>query len=258
MAAKGRSIFIKFILKVVNKSGHGGFFLDKPYELIVGDEKIDLKGKWKYKLGTEMPPLAPQTFIRWKPTGLYNAMLHPLFNYKIKGAIWYQGEANTRDPQEYEELFPALIKTWRAGFGQGDFPFLFVQLPNFMKTDEEPTKSNWAALREAQRRTLSVPNTAMAVAIGVGEWNDIHPLNKKDIGKRLALAAKKLAYGRDDLVYSGPLFESMKIKGKKAILSFSNVGSGLVAEHGITKATGNNCVNFGVAVSNEWVILKVW
>jgi sialate O-acetylesterase len=215
-------------IRVINNAGRGGFVEDKPYDLVAGNDRIDLSGEWKYRLGTEMEPLKGETFIRWKPLGLYNAMLAPLLSYSIKGVIWYQGEANTKDPVEYRKLFPALIKDWRKNWKQGDFPFLYVQLPNFMEVKPEPSESNWALLREAQLQTLSVPNTAMAVTIDIGEWNDIHPLDKKDVGKRLFVAAEKIAYGIDSVTYSGPVYQSMKIDGERIILFFDHVDGGLV------------------------------
>jgi sialate O-acetylesterase len=121
-----------------------------------------------------------------------------------------------------------MIGDWREHWKQGDFPFLFVQLANFMQTTSEPVESNWAALREAQRRTLNVPNTAMAVAIDVGEWNDIHPTDKKTVGERLALAAEKLAYHEKNVVYSGPSIKSATVQGNKIIITFTNIGKGLV------------------------------
>jgi len=214
------------VVRVINERGNGGFVPDKPYELIVERDTIDLKGNWNYRVGTRMDPLESQTFIRWKPMGLFNAMISPLLNYRIKGVIWYQGESNTGRPEEYRELFPLLIKDWRSRWRQGDFPFLFVQLANYMAATEQPTESNWAMLREAQLKSLSVPNTEMAVTIDIGEWNDIHPLNKKDVGERLAATACKVAYG-EDVVHSGPVYESMKVDGNKVILSFRNIGSGL-------------------------------
>ena len=220
------------VVRVINERGRGGFVVDKPYELVVGNEMIDLTGNWYYKLGAELEFLRGQTFIRWKPTGLFNAMLAPLLNYRIKGVIWYQGEANAGRPVEYRQLFPALIEDWRNNWNQGDFPFLFVQLPNFMEPKPEPSESHWALLREAQLNTLSLPNTAMAVAIDIGEWNDIHPLNKKDVGQRLALAAQKVAYGDENVVYSGPIYESMKIDGNKILLTLSHIGGGLMAQGG--------------------------
>lgn len=224
-------------VRVVNSSGRGGFFPDKPYQLIIDKDTIDLKGEWQLKLGATMDPLGSQTFIRWKPLGLYNAMIHPLLNYRIKGAIWYQGESNTapNKAMEYRKLFPALITDWRKNWKQGDFPFLFVQLANFMEAKDQPSESNWALLRESQLKSLSVINTGMAVIIDIGEWNDIHPLNKKDVGKRLALAARKLAYKEKNIVYSGPIYKSMRIKGNTIELSFNHAGSGLIAKGGELK-----------------------
>lgn len=217
----------KIVVRVINSSGRGGFIPDKPYELIVEGDTLDLKGSWDYRLGAEMPSLPGQTFVRWKPLGLFNAMIHPLLRYDVKGVIWYQGESNADQPEEYSELFPALINDWRENWQQDELPFLFVQLANFMESSDEPTESGWAELREAQRKTLEVPNTGMAVAIDIGEWNDIHPLNKKDVGERLAASAFSVAYNEDDVVQSGPLFESLEVQENKLILSFEHTGSGL-------------------------------
>jgi sialate O-acetylesterase len=149
--------------------------------------------------------------------------------------VWYQGESNTDRAAEYSDLLTTLINDWRTHWNEGNFPFLIVQLPNFMEAKKEPSESDWALLREAQLKTLSVPNTGLAVAIDLGEWNDIHPLDKKDVGKRLVLAAQKIAYGDNKVVYSGPIYKSMKIEGNKIILSFTNIGSGLVAKGGELK-----------------------
>ncbi|MFZ6033412.1 MAG: sialate O-acetylesterase [Melioribacter sp.] len=230
-------------VRVISNIGDGGFVPDKQYELVLKDTTIDLKGYWKYKTGAVMPPLESQTFIRWKPGGLFNAMLAPLFNYKIKGVVWYQGESNADRPVEYRRLFPALIKDWRNNWHQGDFPFLFVQLANFMEPDSAPSNSNWALLREAQTKALDLPNTGMAVTIDIGEWNDIHPLNKKDAGKRLALAAMKIAYGEDP-VFSGPVYKSMRIEGNKIIIDFSHTGGGLVCK-------GNQLKHFAIAGADK-------
>jgi sialate O-acetylesterase len=219
-------------VRVINNSGRGGFVTDKAYELIVGSETIDLKGNWKYKLGAKMEALPGQTFVRWKPVGLYNAMIAPLKSYPIKGVLWYQGEANTKKPSEYEPLMKTLISNWRLLWKQERMPFLLVQLPNFMEPKIEPAESNWAALRQQQLNTLKVPNTGLAITIGLGEWNDIHPLNKYDVGKRLALQARKLVYGDKNLTASGPLFQSIKQNGNKLILSFSDIGTGLQIKNG--------------------------
>ena len=125
-----------------------------------------------------------------------------------------------------------MINDWREKWGEGNFPFLFVQLPNFMEAKSEPSESNWALLREAQLMTLSLPETGMAVTIDIGEWNDIHPVDKKDVGDRLALAAEKIAYGENNIVCSGPIYKSMKVKVNKIILTFDYVGSGLMAKGG--------------------------
>ncbi|MBA7470442.1 hypothetical protein ES707_05728 [subsurface metagenome] len=162
------------------------------------------------------------------PAGLYNAMIAPLIPYGIGGAIWYQGESNASRAYQYRKLFPAMIKNWRNDWGQGKFPFLFVQLANFMAVDTEPADSMWAELREAQLMTLDLPNTGMAVIIDIGEANDIHPKNKQDVGKRLALWALAGSYGKK-LVYSGPIYKSMKIEDDKVILYFEHVGGGLIA-----------------------------
>ena len=227
LLVEGKNIIV---VRVVSNAGRGGFVLDKPYKLSAGGQTIDLKGEWQYKLGATMDPLPGKTFIEWQPTGLYNGMIAPLLNYTIKGVIWYQGESNAGRPLEYQKLFPAVIADWREKWNQGDFPFLYVQLPNFMEAKDQPSESNWAELREAQLKTLSVPNTGMAVAIDIGEWNDIHPLNKEDVGKRLALAAERVAYGDKNVVYSGPIYKSMKIDGNKIIITFTNIGGGLAAK----------------------------
>jgi len=247
----GRNIIV---IRVINNSGRGGFIRDKPYKLSTKQRTIDLKGPWQYKLGAVMEPLPGKTFIRWKPLGLYNAMIAPLLNYRIKGVIWYQGESNTGKPFEYHRLFAALMADWRAKWNQGDFPFLYVQLANFMEAKDNPCESNWAELREAQLKTLSLPNTAMAVTIDIGEWNDIHPLNKQDVGKRLALAARHLAYGEEEVVYSGPIYKSMKIDGNKIILTFTHTAGGL------TTRTGDELKHFAIAGTDKrfiWAKAKI-
>lgn len=219
-------------VRVINNSGRGGFVTDKPYELIIGDKTIDLKGNWNYQLGSKMLPLPGQTFVRWKPVGLYNAMIAPLKNYPLKGILWYQGESNTKNPSEYLGLMETLIETWRTELQQEKLPFLVVQLTNYMDPKPEPQESNWAALRQQQTNLLRVANTGLVVTIDLGEWNDIHPLNKYDVGKRLALQARKLVYGEKKLIASGPLFKSVKKEGNKVIIDFSEVGTGLQIKNG--------------------------
>lgn len=218
---KGKNVIV---VRVISNSGKGGFIKDKPYELKIDSEVIDLKGVWKMKLGCTMPLLQGQTFIRWKPMGLYNAMIAPLADYTKKGIVWYQGESNCDKPEEYRHLLPALINDWRTHFGQLNLPFLYAQLPNFMEPKPQPSESNWAQLRESQLLTLSVPNTGMAVTIDAGEWNDIHPLNKKVVGVRLAKLAQQLAYKNRTIGPSAPKYKSMKIKGAQIELTFSKPG----------------------------------
>ena len=219
------------VVRVVNNSGKGGFVPDKQYELTTVTDTIDLKGLWKYNTGITIQPLPGPIFIRWKPTGLYNAMIAPLTNYAIKGALWYQGESNADRPGDYANLMLTMIEDWRAKWQRGNFPFLYVQLANFMEAKSMPQESSWAALRQQQLNNLSIPNTAMAVIIDIGKWNDIHPENKKDVGYRLALLARKNVYGEKSLVASGPLYQSMKVNGNKVVLNFNNTGNGLVAKN---------------------------
>lgn len=175
-----------------------------------------------------------------RATVLYNGVIAPLQPFAIKGAIWYQGEQNAARAHQYRTLFPAMIEDWRRTWGQGDFPFLFVQLPNYLtdksKPDHppEPEASAWAELRDAQRLALSAPNTGMAVTIDLGDPREIHPKNKQEVGRRLARQALSLAYGQS-VSSSGPLFRSMTIAGSEAHLQFYHVGSGLVARGGELK-----------------------
>ena len=224
------------VIKVTNSAGKGGFVPDKPYCLFAGSDTIDLKGYWQYKVGEVYSARAftgggGGINAQNQPASLYNAMVAPVINYSIKGILWYQGESNESRPGEYAELLKTLIGDWRNKFRNPNAPFIYAQLPNYMDVNYSPSESNWAILRESQLKALSVPNTAMTVNIDLGEWNDIHPDNKKDVGERMALAARKIAY-KDSVVYSGPLYRNYTIEGNKIIISFSNVGSGLVTNDG--------------------------
>lgn len=249
-------------IRITSYSANAGFVKDKRYALLLGeglfgDEQIDLKGEWKYQIAARADSMQPTTTLHYLPSSLFNAKLAPALPLKIKGVIWYQGESNVdradaqgvhRQPggqcadescaastSEYRYLFADLIHDWRAQFKQGDFPFLFVQLANFLPAYATPTESKWAQVREAQRQTLALKNTAMTVAIDVGEWNDIHPLDKQTVGERLALSANKLAYGKKSLLASGPALKKVSSKGHKLVLSFADVGKGLEARGGELK-----------------------
>ena len=229
---KGKNLFV---IRVTNTAGKGGFVPDKPYCLFAGNDTIDLKGTWQYKVGEVFiprPPAGPFGIAAQnQPAALYNAMVAPAIQYAIRGFCWYQGESNAGRPDEYAQLQIAQVNDWRNKWGLGTLPFLYVQLPGFMDYNYLPSETNWAKLREAQSKALILPNTAMAVAIDLGEWNDIHPDNKKDVGERLALAAMKLSYG-EELVCSGPQYQTAVIDGNKIIIQFSHTGSGLVTNDG--------------------------
>lgn len=222
------------VIRIINYAGKGGFVPDKPYSLIANGDTIDLKGTWQYRVGSVFSPYQnsiPGFSYEYQPTALYNAMIAPLLNYTIKGFLWYQGEGSINEVSEYGKRLTTLINDWRDKWQEGNLPFLYVQLPNFGDMQYKPVESSWAELREEQLKTLSVPNTAMAVAIDLGEWNDIHPDRKKEVGERLALAAEKLAYG-ENIVYSGPIYQSSTIDTNKIKITFTNVGSGLITNDG--------------------------
>lgn len=178
------------------------------------------------------------------PTVLYNSMISPIVRYAIRGVIWYQGESNRDRAYQCRTLFPALIKSWRRAWGQGNFPFLFVQLANFGRVRSKPGGSRWAELREAQAMALSVPKTGMAVAIDIGNAKNIHPKNKQEVAIRLVLNALHIAYGKN-LAYSGPIYRSMRIEGSKIVLNFNHVDGGLSAKG------GNRLKGFAIAGANE-------
>lgn len=218
------------VIKVTDTGGGGGMNGRKDQMFLeVGEKKIPLNGEWNYKASVltadfGITETGPNVF----PSQLYNAMIAPLTPFGIKGVIWYQGEANANRAFKYRSLFPSLIMDWRKKWGY-DFPFYWVQLANFMATDDLPSESAWAELREAQSKTLSVAHTGQAIAIDIGETNDIHPRNKQDVGYRLALAALKETYQKN-IVFSGPSYESMRLDGTTIRLSFKNLGSGLVGK----------------------------
>lgn len=229
-------------VRVFSNIYHGGFIgTPSQMRLFPSDDKkaeaISLAGIWKYDLEANfglVPPAPPPPLGNGNqnsPYMLYNNMIKPLLPFGIKGAIWYQGCSNVDRAKQYRKLFPLMIKSWRKSWKQGNFPFYFVQLANYQPYKHLPEESTWAELREAQTMTLSLPNTGMAVIIDVGEANDIHPRNKQDVGLRLALASLAKDYGYKNMVYSGPLYKSMKVEGNKIRIKFDHVGGGLVV-HG--------------------------
>lgn len=202
---------------------------------------FNLAGGWMAKAEYELPaldaqklasapqppanPITPQNVAGC----LFNGMVNPILPYAISGAIWYQGESNAGRAVQYRTAFPLMITDWRRQWNQGDFPFYFCQLANFLPKKTEPGDSAWAELREAQSMTLGLPNTGQAVLIDIGESVDIHPRNKKDVGERLALIALAKDYGKS-IPFSGPVYDSMRIENGKAVLSFQSADGGLVAK----------------------------
>lgn len=218
----------ELIICMINNVGAGGFIseADKIF-CTTSTGNIPLAGEWVYsrtsKVGREAGP-------NDYPSLLYNAMIAPLTGYPIKGFLWYQGESNASNAYLYRTLFPNMITDWRNAWKQSDLPFYFVQLANFRQPVEQPAESDWAELREAQHRTLSLPNTGEAITIDIGEANDIHPRNKQDVGYRLALNALAKTYGKN-VEYSGPEYVSMKIDGNRIVLTFKNTAGGLTIKN---------------------------
>lgn len=218
-------------IRLTADSHDGGFISDKPYRMSNDEINVDLRGEWKYKVGQDLKLLeqAKKQLPNLASMGsrLYNGMIYPLRDYQVKGVIWYQGESNAGDAN-YGKYLKALVSNWRTTFQKVELPFLLVQLPNYApKSVKPPVESGWARVREAQLQTaLEVPKTALTVTYDLGEWNDIHPLNKKDLAYRLFLQARRSVYG-EQLVSEGPLYKNMKIDGNKIVLFFHPSAGGL-------------------------------
>lgn len=218
-------------IRVVDTGGGGGLHgSSESMYLQCTTRKVRLAGSWKEKI--DLVFLDSKYADNQIPGMVYNKMIHPLLNFPISGVIWYHGEANAtnlKDALEYKILFSDLIKGWRSEWITKDFPFLYVQLPNFRKPQDKPSESLWAVLRESQSEALKIPNTAQAVIIDIGDAKSVHPLNKKEVGYRLSLAAEKLKYGKN-IEFSGPVYKSMEIKENKIILNFDHIGNGLLVK----------------------------
>jgi len=221
-------------IRVIDTKFAGGLWSEKPVRMELewvgaeGEKPLPLAGTWRYKVGAALTPAPRRPSYPGLPTALYNGMIHPMVPFAIRGAIWYQGESNNGDGMLYYEKMKALIGGWRKVWRQGEFPFYFVQIAPFGRYAAGNLPRFW----EAQAAAMSIPNTGMAVTIDVGDLQDIHPKNKQDVGRRLALWALAKTYGDDKRVYSGPMYKSMSAEGGKVRIRFDHVGGGLASRDG--------------------------
>ncbi|MCC9064555.1 sialate O-acetylesterase [Flavobacterium piscisymbiosum] len=241
-------------IRVFDGAGNGGVYGDENFTLKSGKETISLAGDWKYNIGADIKDLPAKPYLAQgqnRPSAIYNAMIAPLIDYKIKGVIWYQGESNAERAHQYQKLFPLLINDWRDKFKDKNLPFFFVQLANYKQQKEQPGDSDWAELREAQFKALKLSNTGMAVTTDIGNGEDIHPKNKQDVGGRLASIALAKVYNTK-IDYSGPLYKSYNIKGNTVTVDFDfnkNI-----------KARDDTLKGFSIAGSDQkfyWAVAKV-
>ena len=246
---KGKNVLA---VRLIVNQNIGAFVTDMPYFIKSNNELLPISGTWKYRIGSSIRALPPATFFQYKPTGVYNGMIYPLRKFNIRGALWYHGESNTEYPYDYKELFEAVIKDWRATWNCGDFPFFYVQLANYCPWRLEPDISGLARLREEQRKAMDIKNTGMAVTYDVGEYNDLHPQNKKAVGERLSLWAQNVVFG-EAVVCSGPIYDHKEIIGSRVRLYFNHIGKGLTAKNGDLK-TFTICSKNGQYVPAKAVI----
>jgi sialate O-acetylesterase len=235
-------------VRVWDRGGEGGF-MGPAAEMSLGpadaERPLSLAGDWRFERERTRPSQPqPPGLHQNLPSVLYNGMIAPLVPYTIAGATWYQGESNTGRAGQYRALLGSMIEDWRSQFGVGAFPFLIVQLAPYLAIDPEPRESDWALLREAQARVArEVPKTALVVITDVGDEKDIHPTRKQPVGERLALAARQLAYG-EKIVASGPTLRAAVVEGNSIVVSFDNVGKGLVVR-------GPKLTGFAIAGRDE-------
>ena len=177
-------------IRLISNNGYPHFVKEKPYKIVCGNEEVSLQGEWKYRLGASMPPAPGMMFFCYKPVCLYNAMIAPLQNYGIRGVLWYQGESNVDRRNEYAALLTAMIADWRSTFGNPELPFYIVELADFLSRDDVSGRQAWAEMRKEQAKVAETNrNTRLIRNSDLGEWNDIHPLDKKNLGQRAAESA---------------------------------------------------------------------
>lgn len=241
-------------IRVFDGAGNGGIYGEENIALKSEKETISLAGDWKYSIGADSKDLPVKPYLAQgqnRPSAIYNAMIAPLLDYKIKGVIWYQGESNAERAHQYQKLFPLLINDWREKFKDKNLPFFFVQLANYKQQKEQPGDSDWAELREAQFLTLKLPNTGMAVTTDIGNGEDIHPKNKQDVGGRLANIALAKLYNMK-IEYSGPIYKSYKIENNMIVLDF-DFNTDIKSKEGVLKG-------FSIAGSDQkfyWADAKI-
>jgi len=244
-------------VRVVGDANAPSFVPGKEYALTFAGVKVDLSGMWKYRAGKEMLKCPPGVWFYGRPCGVYNHMLAPLLGYSIDGMIWYQGESNTARPETYKALFTQFTNHIREHFGE-NLSIIFTQLANLAEPGNMPSE-NWPVLREQQRQCLTIPNTAMAVTIDCGEWNDLHPIDKKSVGERLALCARRLVY-KQDVVSDGSVATKAEYQDGMLTISF-DYGAGLWAKGGfplidIIDSTGY-VHRFYAAVQNDKIVARI-
>lgn len=228
-------------VRIFNRIGNGGFYPGYPAPLRLAkdkDNEVILSGAWKCKVERAEKPAAlpsPLPSIYSVPAAFFNAMIAPFTKFPLRGFLWYQGEGNAGAAKQHDTLFPAMIRSWRAKWGDDKLPFYFVQLASFRPREAQPSEGGWARLRESQLKTLALHDTGMAVAIDIGEALEIHPHNKQDVGRRLARWAMRDCYGEKDLEVSGPLYASSAVEGDALRIRFTHVGGGLKAKGGTLK-----------------------
>jgi sialate O-acetylesterase len=241
LVKEGKNVIV---IRVMNSEGYGGFNSKNAADLRIQEAAesdhpliVPLSGEWLYKptlSASEIPQRPTASANNAVPSSIYNAMVAPFASLSIKGILWYQGESNSWRAWQYRTLFPLLINDWRKQFNQGNLPFIFVQLSGYGPLKETPVESSWAELRESQAMALSIPQTGMAVTFDIGNPYDVHPTNKQEVGRRLAMEAQKLVYGKSTLQTS-PVYKSMRIEGNKVYLQFTNSDNGLASKNGELK-----------------------
>jgi len=225
LVKKGKN---RIVIRVICNNGEGSITTDKPFRIFTDSESVELAGTWKYKIGTKAPTRPEEFFFQRLPMGNFNAMVYPFLKLPVKGVIWYQGESNDSSPNDYKKLFPLMIDDWRKKNNNEKLPFIFVQLPIWKEASDNNEAHGWAVIREAQADAMAVPNTGMACALELGEWNDLHPINKKDVGYRLFLAADKTVFAADN-TSPGPVVSRFERQQDKINIFFTNCSSGLRA-----------------------------